>query len=236
MKIWETLGGYRIIRVLAGRSNVFLVDHPKVKILVDTSPARKWRKLKCRLNRLGIEKLDFLVLTHVHFDHVGNAQKIKEQFKTQVIVHRSEAHLLSEAISKIPAGTNPVTRFLVNSLGKRASSIARFDSCQPDMLVDTVFRFGEYGLNAYVLYTPGHTVGSISLIVDDEIAVVGDAMFGIFPNSIFPPFADNVSELVKSWSKLLDTNCKQFLPAHGTGNSRKLVLKLISKTRVAVLG
>ena len=236
MKIWETLGGCRIVRVLAGRSNVYLVDHPKMKILVDTSPTRKWRKLKSRLHRLGIEKFDFLVLTHTHFDHVGNAQKIKEQFNAKVIVHRSETHLLSEAISKIPAGTNHVTRFLVNRLGKRASSIARFDSCQPDILVDLVFRFNEYGLNAYLLHTPGHTAGSISLIVDDEIAIVGDAMFGIFPHSIFPPFADDIKELKISWDKLLNTKCKLFLPAHGTGNSRKLVLKLISKTRVAVLG
>jgi len=63
----------------------------------------------------------------------------------------------------------------------------------------------------------------MSLIVDDEIAIVGDAMFGIFPNSIFPPFADNVPVMIKSWRKLLDTKCMLFLPAHGTKNSRRLV-------------
>lgn len=107
--------------------------------------------------------------------------------------------------------------------------IARFNCCQPDFLVDSVFRFDDNGLNAYLLHTPGHTVGSMSLIVDDEIALVGDAMFGIFPNSIFPPFADDVKNLVNSWGKLLATGCKIFLPAHGSGSERRLVKKSIVK-------
>jgi glyoxylase-like metal-dependent hydrolase (beta-lactamase superfamily II) len=225
MKVWETHSGYSIVQLLAGRSNVFLVTNGKLNIVVDTSPARKWRMLKRRLAKLDVEKIDFLVLTHVHYDHVGNVLKVKEMFKAKIIVHQLEANLLSGAISQIPAGTNPITRFLVYSFGNLASSIARFDGCQPDILVDTLFSFEEYGLNAYLLQTHGHTVGSMSLIVDNELAIVGDTMFGIFPRSIFPPFANDVSAMIASWGKLLETNCNWFLPSHGTCNSRKLVEK-----------
>ena len=61
----------------------------------------------------------------------------------------------------------------------------------------------------------------MSLIIDDEIAIVGDAMFGVLKKSIYPPYADNSKELINSWEKLLSTNCKLFLPAHGSANSRK---------------
>jgi glyoxylase-like metal-dependent hydrolase (beta-lactamase superfamily II) len=49
----------------------------------------------------------------------------------------------------------------------------------------------------------------ISIIIDDEIAIVGDAMVGTIPDSIYPPFADDKKLLIKSWKKLLKTaeNC-----------------------------
>jgi glyoxylase-like metal-dependent hydrolase (beta-lactamase superfamily II) len=83
------------------------------------------------------------------------------------------------------------------------------------------------GFNAYILHTPGHSSGSVSIIVDDEIALVGDTMFGIFPWSVFPPFADDVKQMTESWGKLLETNCRLFLPGHGTANKRSLVQKNI---------
>lgn len=54
-------------------------------------------------------------------------------------------------------------------------------------------------------------------------------MFGIFPNSIFPPFADDIQGLLKSWKKLLETNCSVFLPGHGREIKRELVEKEIKK-------
>lgn len=77
--------------------------------------------------------------------------------------------------------------------------------------------------------TPGHTCGSVSLIVDGEIAVVGDAMVG--RRSIFPPFADDVPELVRSWQKLLDTGCGLFLPAHGRAKGRETLESSYHKQR-----
>ncbi len=69
----------------------------------------------------------------------------------------------------------------------------------------------------------------MSLIVDDEIAIVGDAMFGIFPGSIFPPFGDDKLQITQSWKLLLETGCRLFLPAHGTANSREQVEKSVRR-------
>jgi hydroxyacylglutathione hydrolase len=59
--------------------------------------------------------------------------------------------------------------------------------------------------------------------VDDEIALVGDSMFGIFPGSIFPPLADDTDTMINSWGKLIRTNCRLFIPSHGTANNIDLV-------------
>jgi glyoxylase-like metal-dependent hydrolase (beta-lactamase superfamily II) len=107
----------------------------------------------------------------------------------------------------------------------------RCPPCRPDILVDDELSLADFGFNARIVYTPGHSPGSQSVIVDGEIALVGDAMFGIVPGSAFPPFASDVPLLVDSWGKLLVTGCRLFLPAHGTANSRLLVQRDFDKFR-----
>jgi hydroxyacylglutathione hydrolase len=75
----------------------------------------------------------------------------------------------------------------------------------------------------------GHTQWSISLIIENEIALVGDTMFGVFPWTAFPPFASDESLMVNSWEKLVETKCKVFIPSHGAANSRDLVEKDFKK-------
>ena len=80
-----------------------------------------------------------------------------------------------------------------------------------------------------MIHTPGHTAGSMSLIIDDELAVVGDTMFGVFRWSVFPPFAEDEKLMIKSWGRLLETKCSEFIPSHGTANSRLSVQKEYNK-------
>jgi len=63
------------------------------------------------------------------------------------------------------------------------------------------------------------------------MAFVGDTMFGIFPGSVFPPFAEDPRQLINSWGQLLDTGCSLFLPSHGSANTRELVQKEYHKRR-----
>ncbi len=83
-----------------------------------------------------------------------------------------------------------------------------------------------------IINTPGHSIDSISIIIDDEIAIVGDTLFGKFKNSVFPPFADDVSVMIESWGKLLQTGCKLFLPGHGGEVNRRLLQKEYDKYKV----
>lgn len=225
MKTWETKSGYTITRVMAGRSNVFLVGHGGKYILIDTSPGSRWKTLDRRLRRLGVGRLEALVLTHAHFDHAGSAARLQERYEARVIAHIAEGPFLVKGENNAVSGTYALTRLMVAGLGKRFARWARYEPCRPNIQVDPSFDLREFGFKAFALHTPGHTSGSLSVIVDDEIALVGDAMFGIFPGTVFPPYAEEANRLVESWGRLLATHCRLFLPAHGTANSRQLVLK-----------
>ncbi len=231
MRTWTTSNGQKITQILSGRSNVFLLTFGEKNILVDTSPTRKQKLLLEKLNSLNISKIDFLVLTHTHYDHASNSEKIKTTFGAKVIVHQSEADILSGGTNVIPAGTNFFTRNVVSPIGRKTAEIFNFEPCKADIEIESKFDLTPFGFSAYLLPTPGHSKGCISLVIANEIAIVGDAMFGVFPNSIFPPFADDTESMIKSWGKLLETGCHLFLPAHGFAKTSDAVRKGYLKPR-----
>jgi hydroxyacylglutathione hydrolase len=229
MRIHVTKSGYDVIQILEGRSNSFLLTNGKNNILVDTGPAFMRKILEKRLKTLKISHLDLLILTHTHFDHSANTARIREKYKPLVIVHKNEAPLLAAGKNIIPKGTNRVTRIIVNLLPKQIVSQLRYKPCQYDLTTDTVFDLHDFGFNAKIMHTPGHTTGSMSVIIDDEIALVGDTMFGVFKGSAFPPFADDVKQMLISWGRLLETGCTLFLPSHGSALNRIVVQKDFEK-------
>jgi hydroxyacylglutathione hydrolase len=228
MKTWDTKSGYRIIQILSGRSNVFLLTNGEKNILIDTSVEFMRHNLEKRLEQMNVYHIDYLILTHTHYDHAANAGLIKDKYKAQVIVHKDEASNLTSGENIIPKGTNLITRILVNLFAKRYLSAARYKPCTFDFLVDSVFDLNKTGFNAYIIHTPGHTIGSMSVIVDNEIAIVGDAMFGVSKWSVLPPYADDITQMIKSWGSLLETKCSVFIPGHGSANDRALVQKSLN--------
>jgi hydroxyacylglutathione hydrolase len=229
MKAWKTRNGYRIVKVLSGRSNVFLLTNGVKNILIDTSPASLRKLLERRLEKIKVKSIDYLILTHSHYDHSENAFRIKEKFKSKVIIHKDEASALSSGETFIPKGTILFSRIIVSLAKITLPKKFRSEPCKPDLLIEERFDLMDFGFNAYILHTPGHTAGSVSVIIDNEIAIVGDAMFGIFRGSIFPPFADDTDNMVTSWGKLIETGCLLFLPSHGRENKRSLVEKEYEK-------
>lgn len=229
MRSWKTRNGYSIIQILSGRSNVFLLTNGKTNILIDTSSPGLWNNLQRQLNKLLIKHIDYLIFTHAHFDHAGNACRIKEKYNPLVIVQKNEAEFLATGDNILPRGTTFFTRPLVSIFGKKTFPLLRYKPCKYDITVDSLFDLTDFGFNGYLMSTPGHTAGSMSLIIDDEIAIVGDTMFGLLSWSVFPPYAENIKQMIQSWGKLLETNCSLFLPSHGSANKRSIVQKDYNK-------
>ncbi len=225
MKKWTTTNGYEIFKVLAGRSNAYYVRYNGVGLLVDTGKALAYRRLKMNLNRLGLAETHtrILVLTHTHFDHCQNAFALANCFGFRIVMSNAEAGYARQGYTPLPRGTNLVTRVLSFVGNKYLSQFFGYVAFTPDLLLETGGELTSYGLDVVVIPTPGHSVGSISIVVDNEIALVGDALFGIFPNSAFPPFADDPDSMLHSWNVLLQTGCQLFLPGHGIPVSRELL-------------
>jgi glyoxylase-like metal-dependent hydrolase (beta-lactamase superfamily II) len=223
VKKYNTSGGIVIQEVVAGRSNVFLVSKGNHHLLFDTSTKKYRNRLINNLDEMGISSIDILVLSHSHFDHVGSAAIIRQRYQAKVMIHEKEAAYLRQGYCPPPPGTMLFSRLLIDLFADKLDSWFHYDPCKPDIQVDDSYDFNIVGLNARLIHTPGHSPGMTSMIVDNEIALVGDAIFGIFPGSVFPPFAEDEPLLVESWKRLLDTGCRIYLPAHGRSVSRELL-------------
>ncbi|PKM90052.1 MAG: Zn-dependent hydrolase [Firmicutes bacterium HGW-Firmicutes-12] len=231
MKNWETKKGSIIYQVLGGRSKSFLISTQKKFLLIDTGRKNKRETLFKAMDKIGVRNdlLAGLVVTHTHFDHVENAASVKERYKTPIIIHKIESDYLGNGVNPEVHGTLLFTKFLSEIFSKRLIRNFKYEPAASDYQIDDYYDLRNIGINAYIIHTPGHTAGSISIIVDNEVAIVGDTMFGILKGSVFPPFANDSKLMIDSWKKLLETGCSIFLPAHGTNNNRELLHKEYEK-------
>lgn len=229
MKQWILSNGTKITRVLGGRSNVYLIQCHTRNVLVDTGKNSSRDKLMQKLKKLGISRLDWLILTHTHFDHCQNAAWIQKKTKCQIIVSGQAREFIPNGYTPLPSGTNPLAK-LISALGSRIGARRfSYETFRVEEFIDAEKTIESGTIRVEFIPTPGHSSDSMCIIVNDEIALVGDTLFGIIPNSIFPPFADHPDLLKQQWKRLMDTNCHTFLPGHGHPISRALLEQHLAK-------
>jgi glyoxylase-like metal-dependent hydrolase (beta-lactamase superfamily II) len=233
MKTWVTRTGTRVTELVHGRCNCYLVSGRGASLLVDTGRAKSWSKLSSSLDRAGVGKHEplLVVLTHTHFDHAENAARLKAEYDATILVHQSEAGFLRTGDSPLPAGTLPFTRVLMRLFGSWEQRRVRYAPVEPDILIQERYDLRAHGLDGSLIHTPGHSAGSMSVVLGNELALVGDAMVGLLPGAVFPPYADDPRQVLTSWQALLDTGCAVFLPAHGSERQRAVVAASLNRRR-----
>lgn len=215
--------------VTLGNCNVYLIPSKNGYILVDAGDRKSGKKFANSLRKLGIppESIQLIIITHVHFDHVRCLDAIKKLCNCTVMVSDIEAGLLRDGVVVLPQGTNRFSS-AVMKLGKRLvrSGFFKFKGVTPDITISKETSLLEFGIDANVIPTPGHTAGSLSLLTPDGEAFVGDLAMNFPPTftyPIFPIFADDSHALIKSWKMLLDLGVTALNPAHGRRFGRELL-------------
>jgi hydroxyacylglutathione hydrolase len=210
----------QIDTIRAGVTNIYLLRE-RGTVLVDpggpTNGAAGSRKV---LSRLGTPpRLDLMVITHGHFDHVAAAIPLREATGAPVAVHRADAEWLKAGQVVWPSGVTRWGKFARKVLAPLMTPFLRVTAFEPDLaLGDDGLDLAPYGVTGRVVYTPGHTPGSVSVVLPSGEAFVGDLAMNGPPMCLTPSFGifAHQPELVpESWRQLLALGVRTIYPAHG---------------------
>lgn len=208
---------YTVHRIGLVNVSAYLICRPGEAILVDSGNAGSEDKILEHMDKLGLDPsmLKLIILTHAHFDHAGSARKLKELSGCKILIHHSEADKLGEGYTPLPPGTRWKAKGLVGLARIFAGRMGKFPPASPDIVVDESFDLSEFGFPGEVLHTPGHTFGSMVVLLDGGELIGGDTIFGVENKQHFPPFAEDLPALVNSWKMIRKLPVKTLFPAHG---------------------
>ncbi len=191
-----------IYKFKAGKpgSHVYLIKGSKKNALIDTGTTAFYPHLKALLQELhlGTKDIDFVILTHEHFDHIGATTFF---FDTATVA----AHRL--AANKIEMQDEFVTMMKYCNISSRLfhADIWLEDQCLIDL--------GNYKLQA--IHTPGHTSGCLCLYEGKEkMLFSGDTVFagGILSGI---SSSGNISDYMNSLQRLSALKIESLCPGHG---------------------
>ncbi|MBI5593241.1 MAG: hypothetical protein HY881_22500 [Deltaproteobacteria bacterium] len=100
------------------------------------------------------------------------------------------------------------------------------------ILGDEAFSLAEFGIAGKVISTPGHSPGSVSVVLDTGDAFVGDLAMNAFPMCLSPSlpiFAENIQKVKDSWKLIFDCGAKMIYPAHGNPFSAEIIRRVLSR-------
>ena len=205
--------------------NIYLLRHEGVW-LVDAGTPGVLKKLAGlgRLKTLENLKIDGIILTHAHFDHMGGAYELQKHFGCPVYVHELD----------MPYVTGEERLFFSGVLGRAARLLEFFSRSRfPEDVRDV----SETPLE--ILHFPGHTPGSMGIALG-KVIICGDLVrkgkkgfiLGEEVPKLSPPaFCSDYATYLNSVKKAAEMNFDLLLPGHGGKVTREEFLNVVSRVK-----
>jgi glyoxylase-like metal-dependent hydrolase (beta-lactamase superfamily II) len=179
-------------------THTYLVSLARGWLLVDAGWAGSLGAVERQLRgyRIALSEIVYVLLTHTHPDHAGLAQTLKRAAGARLILHASQVPLLP-GLAAFYAGKAEGYEPIVVEPGDVVLS------------GETRAALAGCGIAGEVVETPGHSVDSVSLVLDSGRAFTGDLPL---PGYGADGAADRL--VLASWHSLLARGALVFHPSH----------------------
>jgi glyoxylase-like metal-dependent hydrolase (beta-lactamase superfamily II) len=168
------------------QENCYLVRAQGAESAVIFDPGDEPERLLAAIEQLGV-RLEAILLTHTHFDHVGAVAPLARATGAPVWCPQLERDVMLDVMRYVPwPGFGP------------------FENHDPEHLVGGGERISLAGLDFDVIFTPGHSPGHVTWSLPAERAIFsGDVLFQGSIGRTDLPFGDHAT-LLHSIAGLLD--------------------------------
>lgn len=216
-----------------GTVNCYLIGSQAGYLLIDTGGSNQRLDLERKLERAGCRpgSLELIVLTHGDFDHTGNAAYLREKFGAKIAMHAGDSGMLERG----DMSWNRVkARFLLGKIVPILFKFGQSERCKPDFYLNDGDSLAEFGVDARVVSLPGHSTGSIGLLVagGESAAGPGPALFcgDLLENTRRPGLNSLIDDLAAahaSLQKLKSLEISTIYPGHGRPFPAKSLLVIL---------
>ena len=216
-----------LVRLGTELVNWYLVEDGGKVTIVDAGAPKYRPQLERGLAFLGLTTGDVeaLILTHAHADHVGFAERVREELSIPVYVHADDESLATtgKAFGKKEAPMLPYLRY--GHAWKLLGHLGTSGFPKPVQMV-TTFADGavlDVPGRPRVIHTPGHTTGHVAFALEDRNALImGDLLCELNPltgkrGPQLMPRAFNLSRvtMLDSLSKIESIDADTLVFGHG---------------------
>ena len=222
----------QIYPVRFGINRCYLIREEGV-IMIDGGPPKKLKAFQKFIGGIPIrpEDIRLIVLTHGDFDHVGSAGEIRSLIGAKIAIHENDRETFEKALHHFPTGTTAwghSLRFILNPV---TTVLFKFPGEKADIVLDNSdYPLHDFGINGRIVYTPGHTSGSVSVLLESGDAFVGCLAHNNLPFRLkpgLPIFADDIEEVKRNWKRVIERGAKTIYPAHGDPFPVEIIKKIL---------
>jgi glyoxylase-like metal-dependent hydrolase (beta-lactamase superfamily II) len=206
----------RVITVDGGMVNAYLLEESGRFALVDALTANKRADLEAAMADAGCAPGDLalIVVTHGDPDHIGSCAYLRERFKAPIAMHSAEVPVTQGGDMRgARPNTQGFSKFVFAFLS-RVFRVASEDRFAPDIVIGDELDLSPYGFDARVLSTPGHSLGSVTVLTAQGDAICGDLMQNRgkpAANSL----VDDPAAMAQSIQRLRELGAVTVYPGHG---------------------
>ncbi|MDT0734908.1 MBL fold metallo-hydrolase [Staphylococcus chromogenes] len=183
-------------------TNTYFVTNDSSLLLID--PAGESHKIINKIKELN-KPLVAILLTHAHFDHIAALDDILAEYDVPVYMHENEIDFLQNPEKNGSAKFKEMGLPIITS------------KASPKTISEG--KIALHGFDIDVLFTPGHSPGSLSYVFKD-FAVVGDTLFnnGIGRTDLYQGDYETLVDSIKEKLFELDETMPIY-PGHGVSTT-----------------
>lgn len=193
--------------------NIYVIENNGKLLMIDAGIPKKEKKIERKLRKIGIapKNIQYILITHGHFDHVGAAQYFQKKYGSKIIAGLADKHLYSSG----EIGTVCTVGFMAKII-KATFPKEPFPTFAADYWIDSDTNLKSLNIDCNVYITSSHTHGSLIFQFGEHL-FVGDLIRGkmiIKKKPAYSFFECDLDANIKDIKKIIQLKCKYWYPGH----------------------